>query len=313
MKYRIIIVDDMHPSILNGLEQIGCEADYQPDIRRLELLEVIGKYQGIIIRSKTTLDEEFLNRATDLKIIARAGAGIEKIDEEKCQIRGIRILNAPEGNRDALAEHALGMLLALLNKIHIADGQIRKGLWDREGSRGIEIQGKTIGVIGYGNMGSAFTKRLTSFDCRILAYDKYKTGFSDVSVKESGMKELFSSVDILSLHVPLTDETFGFYNEKFFRKFEKSIYLVNTARGSILPINDLITLLDKGKILGAALDVLENERINELSGLDKENFCNLINRENVILTPHVGGWSVESYKKINDVLIKKISTLLSEL
>jgi D-3-phosphoglycerate dehydrogenase len=311
MKYRIIIVDEMHSSIQPGLEQIGCEVDYKPDITRAELLERIEHYFGIIIRSKTTLDQELLDKAIQLRFIARAGAGVDKIDMDICQKRGIRILNAPEGNRDALGEHAVGMLLALLNKIHTADSQIRHGIWDREGNRGIEIQGKTIGIMGYGNMGSAFARRLASFDCTLLAYDKYKKEYSDAVVKECEMEEIYSLSDILSLHVPLTDETYQFYNTNFFQRFEKSIYLVNTARGSILPIKDLINLLDEGKILGAALDVLENEKISVLSGLEKQFFKNLISRDNVILTPHVGGWSVESYKKINDVLMGKIKTLLS--
>ncbi len=312
MKWRIIVVDEMHPSIIPGLETLGCEVDYQPDIKRAEILETIGSFDGIIIRSKTELDKELLGRAPLLKFIARAGAGIEKIDEEICDIRGIRILNAPEGNRDALGEHALGMLLALLNKMLTADQEIRQGIWDRDRNRGIEIKGKTVGIIGYGNMGSAFAKRLSSFDCRVLAYDKYKKDFSDELVKECGMTEIFSETDILSLHVPLTKETKGFYNKNFFNRFEKSIYLVNTARGPVLPLEDLLALMDEGKILGAALDVLENEKINRLTELEKQNFRNLISRKNVIITPHVGGWTIESYRKINEVLIGKIKTLLLE-
>lgn len=303
----------MHPGIVPGLQELGCQVDYWPDIKRAEIIGAIRDYDGIIIRSKAELDKELLDQAGKLKFIARAGAGIEKIDEEICHIRNIRILNAPEGNRDALGEHAIGMLLAMLNKINSADQQIRNGIWDREGNRGIEIKGKTVGIIGYGNMGSAFAKRLSSFDCRVLAYDKYKKDFSDEYVKECLMNEIFSNADILSLHIPLTDETLGYYNEKFFSRFKKSIYLVNTARGPVLPIKDLLGLMDKGKIIGAALDVLENEKINHLSDVDKQNFRNLISRKNVIMTPHVGGWTVESYRRINEVLIEKIKTLLLEI
>jgi D-3-phosphoglycerate dehydrogenase / 2-oxoglutarate reductase len=313
MSCRILIVDEMHPGILPGLEAIHCVADYLPGIRREEIIEKIGDYTGIIIRSKTALDREILERAVCLRFIARAGAGVEKIDEEICRTRDIRILNAPEGNRDALGEHAVGMLLALLNKMHSADLQIREGIWDREGNRGVEIMGKTIGIIGYGNMGSAFARRLSSFGCRVLAYDKYRKNYSDGFVEECDMSEIFSSADILSLHVPLTRETSGFYNEDFFSHFSKALYLVNTARGPVLPLRDLLHLLDSGKILGAALDVLENEKIHALSEADKQNFRNLIMRQNVILTPHVGGWTIESYKKINDVLIDKINALLPEL
>jgi len=312
MNWRIIVVDEMHPGIIPGLRELHCEVDYQPEIKRDGILAIIQDYEGIIIRSKTNLDREILDRATSLKFIARAGAGIEKIDEEICRKRKIRILNAPEGNRDALGEHAVGLLLALLNKMHTADSEIRKGIWDREGNRGIEIMGKTVGIIGYGNMGSAFARRLSSFGCRILAYDKYKKDFSDAFVEEASMNGIFSESDILSLHVPLTEETDGFYNRNFFNSFKKSIYLVNTARGPVLPLADLLSLMDEGRILGAALDVLENEKINRLSDPEKQNFDHLISRKNIILTPHVGGWTIESYRKINEVLIEKIRILLLE-
>jgi len=310
MAVRIFIVDEMHPSIIPDLKANGISVDYQPDIKREEILKKIGNYSGIIIRSKTTIDKEILDKAINLKFIARAGAGIENIDEVLCRLRGIRIINAPEGNRDALGEHAMGMLLALLNKIHTSDREIRAGTWDREGNRGIEIKGKTIGIIGYGNMGSAFAKRLSSFDCAILAYDKYKHGFSDAMVKESNLDEIFLEVDILSFHVPLTDETLGFYDELFFKKFKKKLFVINTARGPILPLKDLLKTMDEGIILGAALDVLENEKLDTFTEQEKRDFNNLISRDNVILTPHVGGWSKESYKKINDVLIEKIKALL---
>jgi D-3-phosphoglycerate dehydrogenase len=303
----------MHPSIVPGLEAIDCEVDYSPDISRDEIMRVIGKYSGIVIRSKTELDQEILDKAVNLRFIARAGAGIEKIDEAICAERGIRILNAPEGNRDALGEHAIGMLLVLLNKIHTADREIRNGIWDREGNRGVELMGKTVGIIGYGNMGSAFARRISSFGCRVLAYDKYRQNYGDDYAEESDMQGIFSSADILSLHIPLTQETKYFFNKNYFNNFDKPIYLINTARGPVLPLEDLLRLLDSGKILGAALDVLENEKINRLSESDKQIFRNLIVRENVVLTPHVGGWTFESYKKINDVLIEKINALLPEL
>ncbi len=310
MTFRIFIVDEMHPSIIPDLKGYGFDVDYQPNINREEILRRIGNYTGIIIRSKTTIDQELLDKAINLKFVARAGAGIDKIDEVKCRLRNIRIINAPEGNRDALSEHAMGMLLALLNKIHTADHEIRQGNWNREGNRGIEIQGKTIGIIGYGNMGSAFAKRLSSFDCSVLAYDKYKHGFSDRFVKESTLDQIFLMVDILSFHVPLSDETLRMYNESFFKKFKKKLFVINTARGPILPIKDLLKTMDEGIILGAALDVLENEKLDSYTEQEKSDFENLIARKNVILTPHVGGWSKESYKKINDVLIEKITALL---
>ena len=309
MGRKIIIADEMHPSIIPDLKKAGFEVDYLPKISREDLKEGIHPYNGIIIRSKTNLDREMLDLALNLDFIARAGAGTDKIDDSYCDEKGIVILNAPEGNRDALAEHAIGILLTLLNKIHISDKQIRRMIWDRVGNRGTEIKDKVVGIIGYGNMGSAFAQRLSGFECKVLAYDKYKKGYSYQYAIESGMDQLYEEVDILSLHVPLTDETMGLYNFDFFNNFEKDIYLVNTARGPILPLTDLIRLLDDGKILGAALDVLEKEKLAKLNMEEKDRFNNLIDRNNVVFTPHVGGWSFESYKRINDTLVQKIVSL----
>ena len=309
MGRKIIIADEMHPSIVPNLKKAGFEVDYLPGISREDLKECIHPYAGIIIRSKTDLDQEMLDRALNLRFIARAGAGKDKIDESYCNEKGIVILNAPEGNRDALGEHAIGILLTLLNKIHNSDKEIRRMIWDREGNRGTEIKNKVVGIIGYGNMGSAFARRLSGFECKVLAYDKYKKGYGNQYAVESDMEELYKEVDILSFHVPLTEETLGLYNFDFFNNFEKGIYLVNTARGPILPLTDLIRLLDEGKILGAALDVLEKEKLSKFTEEEKEWFSNLIERDNVVFTPHIGGWSFESYKRINDTLIQKIVSL----
>lgn len=313
MGRKIIIADEMHPSIIPDLKKVGFEVDYLPFISREDLKKSIHAYHGIIIRSKTDLDREMLDLAMNLNFIARAGAGTDKIDDSYCNEKGIIILNAPEGNRDALGEHTLGILLTLLNKIHISDKQIRRMIWDREGNRGVEIKDKVVGIIGYGNMGSAFAQRLSGFECKVLAYDKYKKGYSDQFVTESSMDQLYKEVDILSLHVPLTDETQGLYNSDFFNNFNKKIYLINTARGPILPLKDLIRLLDIGKILGVALDVLEKEKLGKLSMEEKDRFNNLIERENVVFTPHVGGWSFESYKRINDTLVQKIVSLYKSM
>jgi D-3-phosphoglycerate dehydrogenase len=309
MGRKIIIADEMHPSIVSDLKKAGIEVDYLPEISRADLKKCIHKYSGIIIRSKTDLDQEMIDLALNLQFIARAGAGTDKIDESYCNGKGIVILNAPEGNRDALGEHAIGILLTLLNKIHVSDKEIRRMIWDREGSRGTEIKNKVVGIIGYGNMGTAFAQRLAGFECKVLAYDKYKMGYGDQYVIESDMEQLFEEVDILSFHVPLTEETQGLYDFDFFNNFEKEIYLVNTARGPILPLIDLIRLLDDGKILGAALDVLEKEKLSKFTEEEKEWFSNLIERDNVVFTPHVGGWSFESYKRINDTLVQKIVSL----
>jgi len=309
MGRKIIIADEMHPSIMPHLRQAGFEVDYMPKISREELMKVILQYEGIIIRSKTTLDKELIDLAPKLRFIARAGAGTDKIDETYCAEKGLIILNAPEGNRDALGEHAIGMLLTLLNKIHTANNEIRRLVWNREGNRGVEIKGKVIGIIGYGNMGTAFAQRLSGFECTVMAYDKYKKNFGDQFAVESDLAGIFRDADIVSFHVPLTRETSGFYNYKFFNNFTKNIYVINTARGQIMPLSDLIRLLDDGKVLGAALDVLENEKLKLLEDAQKENFTNLTKRDNIVFTPHIGGWSFESYERINDTLVKKIKTL----
>ncbi len=309
MENTVLIVDDMHESIIVDLKSLGYDVHYLPDISRKELSTIIYDYTGIIIRSKTNLDRELLAMAKKLRFVARAGAGVENIDERYCQRKGISVLNAPEANRDALGEHVIGMLLCLLNHIHTSDREVREGLWDRYSNRGLELSGRTVGIIGYGHMGSAFARRLQGFDCRVLAYDKYKKGFSDSWVEEATMGRIFGETDILSLHVPLTDETRGYYNREYFEKFGKRIVVINSARGQILPLKDLLSLMDQGKILGAALDVLENERPESFNTDEKEVFSDLVSRKNVVLTPHTGGWTVESYGKINEVLITKIRSL----
>ena len=221
--------------------------------------------------------------------------------------KGIEIVNAPEGNRDALAEHAIGLLLSLLNNINSSDKEVRNFIWDREGNRGIELSDKTVGIIGYGYMGQAFVQRLRAFDCRVLVYDKYKKGFGTKKVEEVSLDKLFDKADILSLHIPLNEETKGWVNAEFLERFRKEIYLLNTARGEILPLIELLKTLDSGKVKGAALDVLEKEKFNNLTDEQKADFENLFSRQNVVLSPHVGGWTFASYKRINEVLVGKIA------
>lgn len=307
MQKKCLIVDDMHESIVSLLSQIGVEANYQPNISRAELLGLIGDYHGLLIRSKTEVDQELVDAAHNLEFIGRAGAGLDKIDVAYVEARGIEILNAPEGNRDALAEHAIGSLLALLNNLVKSDLEVRNWIWDREGNRGAELSDKTVGIIGYGYMGQAFVQRLRAFDCRVLVYDKFKKGFGTKKVEEVSLTKLFEKTDILSLHVPLTNETRGWINEEFIRKFKKDIYILNTARGEILPTNDLLRLLDEQKVLGAALDVLEKEKFDKLTDAERATFENLFSRKNVVLSPHVAGWTFSSYKRINEVLVSKIA------
>ena len=308
-KKECLIIDDIHTGIIPGLEALGFAVNYRPDIKRDEILSTIGKYDGIIVRSKTNLDETFFNAAARLKFIARAGAGLAQIDVVQASGRNIVIVNAPEGNRDALAEHCMGLILCLLNKIHIAHQQIRSGAWNREKNRGVEIAGKTVGIIGFGYMGQAFAHRLKGFGCKVLAYDKYKSGFSDELIREASLQNIFDESDILSLHVPLTEETDGMVNAGFISNFKKNIYIINTARGEILPIDNLKVQLLSGKVIGAALDVNEFEKIKSLTTEQKQLLDFLKNAENVLLTPHVGGWTHESYQKISQVLLEKIRQL----
>lgn len=298
----------MHESIQDLLSQIGVVSVYAPMASREEILDQIGDFEGLLIRSKTTVDKELIDRATHLEFIGRAGAGLDKIDVDYVESKGIEILNAPEGNRDALAEHAVGLLLSLLNNINSADAEVRNWIWDREGNRGVELSDKTVGIIGYGYMGQAFVQRLRAFDCRVLVYDKYRKGFGTKNVEEVGLEKMFAKADILSLHVPLTEETRSWINADFFNQFSKVIYLLNTARGEIVPTKDLLQLLDSGKIQGAALDVLEKEKFDQLTEDERALFENLFARKNVVLSPHVGGWTFASFKRINEVLVGKIAT-----
>ncbi len=306
---RIFIIDEMHDSIVPMLEGIGYEVDYQPTISKEDVVAKIGAFEGLILRSKLNLDKTLLDKAVKLEFIARAGAGLDKIDIKEVERRGIELLNAPEGNRDALGEHSLGLLLALTNNIVKAHREIRKFTWDREGNRGYEIGGKTVGLLGYGNMAQAFAKRLEPFGCKVLAYDKYKVNYGDEIVDESSLKEIQENADVFSIHTPLTLETRALVDKEFLSSFKKPIWIINTARGEIIPIKDLLELLESGKVLGAALDVLEKEKMHKLTHNEKDMYNELFEKHNVILTPHVAGWSFESYVRINEVLTEKIHLL----
>lgn len=304
---RVLIIDEMHLSICSLLQAHGFVVDYRPDILRSEILSIVGGYVGLIIRSKTVIDRELIEAARSLEFIGRAGAGLDQIDRDLLEARGIKLFHAAEGNMDAVAEHAIGGLLALFNKLVQADTQVRKGIWDREGNRGIELQGKTVGIIGYGNMGSAFAKRLQGFDVATLVYDKYKENFGTASVQEVSLQEIFDQADVLSVHVPLTSETADFLNRAFFSQFKKSIYLINTARGELASFDTLNWALDQGIVKGVVLDVLENEKFQRFTAHQQASFERLAARNNVLFSPHVAGWTVESYQKINQVLVRKIS------
>ena len=307
---KILIADSMHPSLFEMLRDEGWDYSYNPEFRREDILTNISGYEGLVIRSKTNVDEEMLSAATQLRFIARAGAGLDLIDLEAAAKRDIEVFHAGNGNRDAVAEHALGMLLALFNNILRADRQVRSGTWDREGNRGVELMNKTVGIIGYGNNGSATAQRLSGFGCRVLAYDKYRDNYGDAYATESSMEEIMQEADVLSLHVPLTEITRYLVNDDFVENFAKPFYLLNLSRGETVSLNAVVTGLKSGKILGACLDVLENEKINKLTSAQQEAFDYLRASDNVVLTPHIAGWTHESYVRINEVLVEQIKQWL---
>ncbi|WP_027000055.1 2-hydroxyacid dehydrogenase [Eisenibacter elegans] len=308
---RVLIVDKMHPSITPLFASLGCVVDYQPQWTRTETLAAIEAYEGLVIRSKFDVDEALLQQAKHLRFIARAGSGMDIIDMDAASRLGIQVFNAPEGNRDAVAEHTLGMLLMLFNRLHLAHAQVQQKIWDREGNRGIEIKGKTVAIIGYGHVGQAVAQRLRHFECRILAYDKYDRAFGDDFVQEASMEQVFAEADILSLHVPLTAETYRMVDAAYLARFQKPIYLINTSRGEVVILKDLVQMLEQGQVLGACLDVLENEKIMALSEEQQADFESLAQHPRVILTPHVAGWTHESYQRINEVLTNKLRALLN--
>jgi D-3-phosphoglycerate dehydrogenase len=299
----------MHESLFSMLEEIGWEADYKPSITRDEIRTKHHGYDGLIVRSKVTVDRDLLGEHPTVKFIGRAGAGLDNLDLDYLKEKGIAVLHASEGNRDAVGEYSIGVLLSLLRNIPKADREVRQLTWDREGNRGEEIMGKTVGIIGYGNMGQSFARRLSGFGCNVLAFDKYKTGFSDAFCKEVDMETIFRETDILSLHIPLTPETRRLVNEEYITRFRKPFVLVNTARGEVVSLTDLAKALNEKKIRGAALDVLENEKINNLTPQQQQAFNSLKERLNVIFTPHIAGWTFESHVKINVALVSKIKTL----
>jgi len=306
---KCLVIDPMHESLFSMLNEIGWEADYQPKITREEIKAIHTQYAGLIVRSKTPIDRDLLGQNPTLKFIGRAGAGLDNLDLEYLSRKGIHVLHASEGNRDAVGEHAVGMLLSLLRNIPKSDNEVKQSTWDREGNRGEELMGKTVGIIGYGNMGQALAKRLSGFGCTVLAYDKYKTSFSDDFCREVDMPTLFSETDILSLHIPLTPETKMLVNTEYLKQFKKKIILINTARGEIVSLTDIATALDEGYVRGAALDVLENEKLSTLTPLQASAFNSMRKKTNVLFTPHIAGWTFESHIKINVALVDKINAL----
>ncbi len=309
---KILHLDTNHPLIIEQFEALGFQNDEDYTSSKEAVLEKIHDYDGIIIRSRFSLDEAFLEKATNLKFIGRLGAGLENIDTGYAKSKGIFLAAAPEGNRNAVGEHALGMLLSLFNKLHTADREVRSGKWDREGNRGMELEGKIVGIIGYGNMGKAFAKKLKGFDvAEVICYD-IQGGVEDENARQVGIMELQQRSDVISLHVPQTDTTTGMINSEFIDKFNHPFWLINTARGKCVVTEDLVSALNSKKILGAGLDVLEYEKSSfENMFVDAQipaAFQYLIDSENVILSPHVAGWTVESKIKLAQTVVDKIKT-----
>jgi len=307
--HKVLFIDTVHPVLKERLTSRGFLCVDGTKMTREEVLFELQDTYGIVIRARFTLDKDFLLSADKLKFIARSGSGLENIDQNYCIDRGIELFNSPEGNRNAVAEHALGMLLALLNKLNLSDRQVKNGIWDREGNRGEELDGKTIGIIGYGNNGAAFAKKLRGFDVKILAFDKYKTGFGDHFVQECTLQAIFQQADVVSFHIPLNKETKYLANDSFFNSFKNPIRLLNLSRGKIVNTKDLVYALKTEKVLGACLDVLEFETKSFESFFEQhlpDEFNFLIHSDKVLLSPHVGGWTTESYFKLSNVLADKI-------
>jgi D-3-phosphoglycerate dehydrogenase len=308
-----LVVDEMHPSLQPLLQSIGVEIDYQPTLTAAEVPAALAAqpYEGLVVRSKLRVTAELLAHGPHLRYVARAGAGTDNIDTAAMAAAGVTLLNAPEGNRDAVGEFAVGLLLGLLRNIVRADHEVRAGQWRREASRGEEIGGKTIGLLGYGHMGRAFARRLGSFGCTVLAHDSDPAVTTDGHATLVPLAELQARADVLSLHIPYLSDNHQVVNEAFLAGFAKPIWVMNTARGEVMDQAALVQSLRAGTVRGAALDVLDNEKLQSLSLAQQATFDYLKTSPNVVLTPHVGGWSFESYARINEVLVEKIRAFLA--
>ncbi len=301
---NILIVDDLHNVFLEKLDQAKIAYNYQPNITRAEAELLIPDYEGLVIRSKFQVDSAFIDLGSKLKLIGRSGAGMDNIDEDYAKKQGIALFSANDGNKDAVGEHMIGMLLSLMNNLRRGDKEVRSGKWLREENRGYELQGRTVALIGYGHNGQAMAKKLSGFDVQVIAYDKYKTGFSDQYASEVSMEEVVRQADILSFHIPLTRETKNMVDEEYLYHFRKPIFFLMGARGGIVNIPAVLKYLDNGKILGAAFDVLPVEKFPALA--EQDWYPDLIQRENVLLSPHVAGWTFESYYKLSLFLVEKM-------